>query len=317
MNKPKYTSLLIIILFGSAFVLKEKPLFDSEGIKVVSADSLVYDTAPRWSKRTNKILFYSYRNDPQGADLYMVNPDRTGLERITNTYHNEWWSDLPFEGEIIYTSSDLDKSERFGGSEIYAIKPDGKFFRLTYDSDTTSFNIHPRVSPDGKQLLYCANCIGKGVNSEVYLINIDGTNVVNLTNNPSVDRYGSWSPDGKKVLFESNRSGNFELYVMDLKSMELEQLTFNQTDDIHGDWSLNNEIVFISNRDGDRELFIMNADGTNQVQLTYNGDKDVLPGWSPMGDKIAFSSYRFGKKDTGDIFIIDRDGTNEVRITMK
>ncbi|RDY59237.1 TolB family protein [Flagellimonas nanhaiensis] len=301
------------VLFGC----KEKTSKGAELVNEVSSDTLVYDTAPRWMKTGNKILFYTYRHDPEGAELYSISPDAANLTRLTETYHNEWWSDFSSIDETIYVSSDYGKSERFGGSEIFALKTDGSFARITYDSDSTSFNISPRVSSDGKSLLYCANCLGKDVNSEIMLIQTDGTNPVNLTNHPSADRYGVWSPEGKKVLFQSNRTGNFELYVLDLATKKLTQLTDNEFDDIHGDWSVNDEIVFVSNRDGDYELFTVNSDGTNQSQITFNNDRDVLPSWSPDGSRIAFSSYRFGKKDKGDIFLINRDGDGELRLTKK
>jgi len=304
---------LIVIIYGCKTTVSEK----SKSKVTTTADTLVYDTAPRWSKTSDKILFYTYRHDSEGAELYTISPDKTGLTRLTETYHNEWWSDFSPSDSIIYVSSDYDKSKRFGGSEIYALKTNGDFTRLTYDSDSSSFNISPRVSSDGNELLYCSNCLGKDVNGEVYLIQADGTNPVNLTNHPSFDRNGSWSPDGTRILFESNRSGNFELYVMDLATKELTKLTDNEHNNIQGDWSINNEIVFISNRDGDYELFVMNADGSNQKQITFNRDKDVLPSWSPEGNRIAFSSYRFGKKDKGDIFLINQDGSSELRLTEK
>ncbi|WP_347925117.1 hypothetical protein [Pontimicrobium sp. SW4] len=306
----------LITLMALSGCQKKHKKSSAQEVKM-NQDSLVYDTGPRWSKVSNRILFYTYRHDSEGAELYTIYPDKTGLTRITNTYHNEWWSDFSPKDSTIFISSDYGKSKRFGGSEIFALDKNDSLIRITYDSDSTSFNISPRVSRDGKQLLYCSNCLGNDVNSEVILIQVDGTNPVNLTNHPSKDRYGSWSPDGKKVLFESNRTGNFELFVLDLETTELIQLTDNKHLDIHGDWSINNEIVFISNRDGDYELFTMKFDGSNQRQITFNNNKDVLPSWSPDGTQIAFSSYRYGKKDKGDIFLIDRDGRNEIKITEK
>ena len=51
-------------------------------------------------------------------------------------------------------------------------------------------------------------------NSEIYIVNADGSNLVNLTNNPSTDRCPVWSPDGSKIAFNSNRDGNEAIYVM-------------------------------------------------------------------------------------------------------
>lgn len=306
--------MVVSIVFSGC---KEKHSNSSASKDEVATDTLVYDTAPRWSNTGDKILFYTYRHDSEGAELYTVHPDKTGLTRLTDTFHNEWWSDFSPEDDIIYVSSDYGKSERFGGSEIFELKTDGTFTRITFSADSNSFNIHPRVSSDGSQMLYCSDCLGTDVNSEIFLIKSDGSNPVNLSNHPSVDKYGSWSPDGKNILFESNRTGNFEIYVMNLETKDLVQLTNNEFDDIQGDWSVNNEIVFISNRDGDNEVFIMKSDGSDQRQITFNNDKDVLPSWSPDGEKIAFSSYRLGKKDKGDIFLINSNGENEVMLTKK
>lgn len=305
--------LIYVILVGIAGCKQHKTEQPSE-IAVKTSDSLVYDTAPRW-QNDHTLLFYTYRHDPEGAELYTINTDKTALTRLTDTYHNEWWSDTAPSGEIIYISSDFGKSERFGGSEIFSLKKDGTFTQLTKSVDTTAFNTSPRVSPDGKQLLYCSNCIGKAVNSDIILIQSDGKKPVNLTKNPAADKLACWSPDGTKILFQSNRTGSYNLYLMDLKSEALTQLTDNSFNDIQADWSSDDTIVFASDRDGDFELFTMAPDGTNQTQITFNEVRDVLPSWSPNGTKIAFSSYRFGEKDKGDIFLINRDGSYEILLT--
>lgn len=285
--------------------------------QVTINDSLVYDTAPRWSVTGDKILFYTYRHDPEGAELYSITPDKSKLVRLTNTHHNEWWSDYAPTANTIYTSSDYGRSERFAGGEIFALDAKGTMTQITHSSDSASFNIYPRVSANGSQLLYCSNCIGKDVNSEIVLVQADGANPVNLTEHPAADRYGTWSPDGSRVLFESNRTGSFQLYILNLNTKELIQVTDNVHNNIQGDWSINNKIVFVSDRDGDDELYVMNADGTDQTQLTFNEVRDVQPSWSPDGKRIAYATYRFGKKDKADIFLIDTDGKNDTRLTDK
>lgn len=282
-----------------------------------SSDTLVYDTSPRWMTPENKVFFYTYRHDAKGAELYSIYPDGTELTRMTETYQNEWWSDYSPINEVFYVSSDLRKADRFGGSEIFALDANGIYKQITFSSDSSNFNVHPRISPDGKQLLYCSNCIGQDVNSEIILIDLESRQTLNLTMHDAADKSGSWSPDGEKVLFQSNRSGRYQLYILDLKTLNLDQLTNNDGDNIHGDWSTKNKIVFISNIDGDNELFTINPDGAEQQQLTFNTVRDVLPSWSPDGEMIAFASYRYGKKDKGDIFLIKPDGTNEFRLTKR
>lgn len=292
---------------------KDTDVGDSTTLK---DDSLVYDTAPRWSKSGDRILFYTYRHDSEGAELYTIEPDSKKLKRLTNTYYNEWWSDFSVVDERIYFSSDKGKSSRFGGSEIFSMKADGSDMKqLTITADTTLFLIDPDVSPNGSKVAYCYDCIGKETNSEIYIMNADGSDPINLTNHPSNDRNPSWSPNGEKLLFSSDRSGNYELYVLDIALGELTQITKSSTNSTQGDWSINDEIVFVSDEDGDKEIIIMKLDGSNRKQLTNNIAQDVLPAWSPDGLKIAFSSYRRGNMDKGDIYMINSDGTGEELLT--
>ena len=279
---------------------------------------MVYDTSPRWSPDGSHIIFYTYRHDKIRAELYKVKPDGSGLTRLTNTSYNEWWSDYSPDGKKIYITSDKNRAKPFAGGEIFVLDVQTKKInQLTQNKDTTTFNILPRVSPNGQQILYSYDFIGPRKNAEIYLMNKDGSGNTNLTNHPAIDRFGSWSPDGKKILFQSNRDGDHEIYVMDANGKNLIQLTHNKTSDSDADWSSNNEIVFVSNRDGDREIFVMNADGSNQRQLTFNNANDVLPSWSPDGKKIAFTTYRHGKQDKGDIYIINKDGSGEKRLTPR
>jgi len=52
-------------------------------------------------------------------------------------------------------------------------------------------------------------------------MNTDGNEQTNLTNNPAEDEFPSWSPDGKKIAFQSYRDGNSEIYVMILNHSEM------------------------------------------------------------------------------------------------
>src|SRR5258705_84833 len=78
------------------------------------------------------------------------------------------------------------------------------------------------------------------------------------------DSYPMASPDGKKIAFESNRTGDWEIFVMNFDGTELKQLTHSKGFDGCPIWSPDGtKIVFPSERDNDSEIYIMNADGTN------------------------------------------------------
>ena len=150
-------------------------------------------------------------------------------------------------------------------------------------------------------------------NREVYVMEADGTNPVNLTNNPAEDSRPAWSPDGTKIAFESDRDGNREVYVMAADGTNPVNLTNNPAEDGWPAWSPDGtKIAFESYSDGNREVYVMAADGTNPVNLTNNPARDGDPAWSPDGAKIVFESYRDGNRE---VYVMAADGTNPVNLT--
>jgi dipeptidyl aminopeptidase/acylaminoacyl peptidase/uncharacterized Zn finger protein (UPF0148 family) len=100
-------------------------------------------------------------------------------------------------------------------------------------------------------------------NWEVFVMNPDGTQVRQLTDNDNDDRCGSWSPDGSRIAFASDRDGGDEIFVMNADGTEVRQLTDNDSWDHWPAWSPDgSRIAFVSDRDGGPEVFVMNADGT-------------------------------------------------------
>ena len=70
--------------------------------------------------------------------------------------------------------------------------------------------------------------LGKTGCTSIYLINLDGSGEINLTEDPSIDSAPSWSPDSTYLAFHSDRNGNFDIFLMDLKEKNLAQVTFGK-----------------------------------------------------------------------------------------
>jgi Tol biopolymer transport system component len=119
-------------------------------------------------------------------------------------------------------------------------------------------------------------------NVEIHVMNADGSDLTNITNNSAWDWTPSWSPDGGKITFSSDRDGKLEIYVMNADGSDLTRLTNNSAWDYRPAWSPDGaKIAFQSHSDGNSEIYVMNTDGSDQTRLTNNGLEDNNPSWSP------------------------------------
>jgi dipeptidyl aminopeptidase/acylaminoacyl peptidase len=152
-----------------------------------------------------------------------------------------------------------------------------------------------------------------GGDTEVFVMDADGQNQVNLTDNSANDFVPEFSPDGERIVFQSNRDAQNEIYSMAADGTDVTRLTTDAADDGEPSYSSDGtKIAFVSDRDGEDEIFVMNSDGTNPVQLTFNGQREADPTFSPDGRRIAFTSERDGD---AEIFSMTADGQDQTNLT--
>ncbi len=154
---------------------------------------------------------------------------------------------------------------------------------------------------------------------DIYSMDANGDNVVQLTNHPASDRFPAGSPDGRRIAFESERGVTPDLYVMDSDGSNVIRLTHDNFLEGTPSWTPDGtRFAFASFRFavGNWEIYAMDADGNNVINLTKHKWWDVKPSWSPDGSKIAFVSMRDGGFNTPHhIFIINADGTERRNLT--
>lgn len=161
-------------------------------------------------------------------------------------------------------------------------------------------------------------------NYEVYTMNSNGSNPVNLSNNPKTDFGFSWSYDGGKILFYSNRDSNDEIYIMNSDGSQLLNLTNSTSNDRIPVYSADNsKIAFISDRSHkEGDIFIMDADGKNVIQITKNEAFEESPSFSNNSKQLLFTrelkdSTNPNASGNGEIFSIDLKSKKETRLTNK
>ena len=117
-----------------------------------------------------------------------------------------------------------------------------------------------------------------------------------------------------RIVFSSDRDGNWEIYVMDANGESQKRLTHHPFFDIQPVWSPDGtRIAFVSNRNwANNQIYIMDSDGKNPTRLT-DGVWDREPAWSPDGRKIAFAGYP--EELNFEIYVMDADGNNPINLT--
>ena len=266
-----------------------------------------------------QIVFMSRRDGK--PEIYVMDIDGNNPRRLTNNRDDDWrpsWS--PNGKHIVFAS------KRDGNPEIYVMDIDGKNQRRL--TNNPNEDTYPSWSPDSRRIAFMSlrdgHVIGFTPTYEIYVMDADGGNPQNLTNDPNDDRYPSWSPDSKRIVFTAERPGHFrskfgitdEIYVMDADGKNQQRLTENRKNDWFPSWSPDSKrIAFAADRKGDLEnfeIYVMDADGGNPQNLTNNRRDDWSPSWSSDGKRIAFSSWRDGNSE---IYVMDADGGNPRRLT--
>ena len=266
-----------------------------------------------WSPDGTKIVFSSDRNGNE--DIFVIDAE---LTKPTLAVSDQ-------SGNILYPVI-----SRNGDFMVYLRERNNDLFEivrfdLSTKAEKTIFAVKNvttlSISPDGNKIAFQNKIDG---NSEICLIDIDGSNLQNISKSPASDTNPVFSPDGSKIVFASNRGGNSGmnyLYLMDTNGGNQNKIVQEETNgtSLSPSWSKEGDRIFFINdkedgRNGNFEIFVTNADGRGGLERITNRPRavDESPSVSPDGKKIVFQSMQKGNTE---IFLINTDGSGLLRLT--
>lgn len=230
---------------------------------------------------------------------------------------NNYYVVVSPDGQQLYFSSD-----RNGGNyEFYKSDLDG-FSNLVQLTNSPGNKFAPSFSPDGSKIAFQLGEYGN--TSEIYTMNIDGSNLTQITSNDVYDGGPCFSPDGKKIVFSAWDNETYpEIFTMDSDGSNRVQITnlggaYWQSTPKYN--PAGNKIYFQAGYNADDHIVMMDLDGSNWVDITpagYDfGYLEANMSFNGDGSKIIFFTSEYhGYGNGGDLIIANADGSDWNKIT--
>jgi TolB protein len=220
-------------------------------------------------------------------------------------------------GPLVYSRVNFDESADSGGLVLHGPRQRQKPHPLT----TSSGDDTPSFSGDGRLVVFSGN-YEPGLapaGRHIYLVNVDGTGLRQLTTGAGFDENPAFSPSGRQVVFDRHvGTGKARIYSVNVDGTGLRQLTNGSANDSEPVYMPSGKrIVFVSDRDHDvktdrSDIFAMAPSGANQRVLIDGPRNEYEPDTAPNGKSIAFVSNRAAGIN---IFVVAANGRHVRQLT--
>jgi len=171
------------------------------------------------------------------------------------------------------------------------------------------------ASEEGISNSYVAFVSDRSGYKEVWVMQADGTNPMQLTNERSLISAPAWGARGGEIYFTSYRQYNPDLYGILLDRSKSWVISSLPGGNLSASWSeASQKMALVLVKDGNSEIYVSDRSGQQRARLTRHRAIDASPTWSPDGSRIAFTSNRAGGPQ---IFVMDASGANVRRVTFQ
>ena len=279
--------------------------------------------------------YHVQRLRTEGSDDYeQTFTEKGNMMTFTAKYTDDYSPAISPDGKWLAFASN-----RLQNAELYLMDLKTRALRqLTHTDELDEYM--PAFSPDGKELAFVTERTRGGMmlppvqasgsdpsSAAIYLMGIDGRNQRPLIDIDGAQRAPVFSPDGKRIAFESkaptegnesvpgdvDNNDTLEIYIIQTDGSDKTQLTHNNVDDGHPTWAPDGKrIAFTSMVEDVYQIFGVSAAGGTAKQLTFSGASHYQPTFSPDGKRIIYISNAHNHYT---LWMMDADGTNKTQLT--
>ena len=234
-----------------------------------------------WSPDGTRIAFTGEHASETTSRIFVVDPYYGNEAQDLGIGYSPVWS--PDGMEIAFTRA-VD-----GGDDLFVMNSDGSDRRQLTHADGNDRN--PAWSPDGERIAFDserdADLSEETPDSDIYVMNADGSDRRRLTDGGVRNYRPVWSPDGVRIAYTTHEWRYFYIYSINADGSDRQRLTYT-SDDRDPVWSPDGwSIAFTSDREGNYLSLVTEIDGTDQSRVVDTGPG--APVWSPGGAHVAFS----------------------------